>query len=63
MSHGLPFAGKKTGKVTFWVFHPLSWEIGKGDGVENGILGGQASVSASTSLILDIGNTQCSQRL
>lgn len=29
----LPFAAKKTGKVTFGVSHLLSWETGKGDGL------------------------------
>lgn len=32
------FDVKKAGKVTFGVFHSLSWDIGRGDGVENVIL-------------------------
>ena len=54
---------KKAGKVTFWVFHLLAWEIGKEDGVENGILSGKPSISANTSLILDTKYVQCSWKL
>ena len=63
MSHRLQFASKKAEKVTFWVFHLLAWEIDKEDGVENGILSGQPSISADTSLILDTNYVQCSWKL
>ena len=43
-------------------FPPQSWETNEGDDVVNGILSGQVSVSTTTSLVLDTGNTQCSLR-
>lgn len=43
-------------------FPPQSWEANEGDDVVNGVSSGQASVSTTTSLVPDTGNTQCSLR-